>query len=441
MKYLIKTLGCKVNQVDSIYLAETLERSGWTRAAQGEPAQICIINTCTVTARTDTQCRQLIRRTVRENPGAKVMVTGCYAEVAPDAVRAIPGVDRVLGNREKRRPREILGGHLASDNGTALPGGAAGVVSPHGSWDLGREDPGLIHGSGGRSRAFVRVQDGCNAFCAYCIVPYARGRLRSEDPDRVVRQVRMLVEKGFLEIVLSGIHLGAYGVDRDGSLGLTRLLRRLVRIQGDFRLRLSSVEPGEVDDELILLAVEEEKVCNHLHIPLQSGDDRILKQMRRPYTTGEFSELVFRLRDKDAKMAIGTDLIVGLPGETDDSFARTCEWISSLPLTHFHIFPYSSRPGTEAASMERQVSPRARKERAARLRDLCEGMKSGFLARMIGNRLKAVPVSDRKGSGGPLNLVTDNYLQGRILDAAAYPLGIFPVKVAGISDDKVLVTI
>ncbi len=426
MQYTIKTLGCKVNQVDSTCLAETLEELGLTRAPEGERADFCVVNTCTVTAKTDTQCRQMIRRAVRENPGAQVVVTGCFAEIDPDAVRSISGVDLVLRNTEKRHAREILAGELQT--------GKLVRQFKEESLENGKS---LVRSRGERARAFVRIQEGCESFCAYCIVPYARGPVRSESEEWIMDQVRALVEKGFAEIVLTGIHLGAYGLDRSEVHGLSKLLRRLVRIEGDFRIRLSSIEPTEVDAELVDLVTGEEKVCNHLHIPLQSGDREILKRMKRPYTTEEFSELVFRLRDKDPEMGIGTDLIAGLPGETDDSFERSCEWIAGLPLTHFHVFPYSPRPGTEAASMDGQVSAVVKKERAARLRAVCGQIKRVFLRRMSGKVLKAVQTSDTSVS--PLNVLTDNYLEGSLLKLAQPLSGIFSVKVSGINDDKLII--
>lgn len=427
MHYTIKTLGCKVNQVDSIYLAEILEKMGLTRASEGEQADLCVVNTCTVTAKTDTQCRQMIRRIVRENPGARVVVTGCFAEIAPDTVRSISGVDLLLRNRDKQRAREILTSDLQK-NGVSLQVRKKPL----------EVDRRIAQGAGGgRSRAFVRIQEGCESFCAYCIVPYARGPLRSEDEVLVVEQVRTLAGKGFAEIVLTGIHLGAYGLDRNEVHGLTKLLRRLIEIRGDFRIRLSSMEPTEVDTELIDLVTGEEKICNHLHIPLQSGDREILKRMKRPYTTEEFSELVFSLRDKDPEMAIGTDLIVGLPGETDDSFERSCEWINGLPLTHFHVFPYSPRPGTEAATMEGQVNASVKKERAARLRSLCRHIRRGFLQQMAGKTLRAVAISDSRSA--PLNVLTGNYLEGSLPELIKPVSGIFSIKVLGISDDKLVI--
>ncbi|OIP63794.1 MAG: tRNA (N(6)-L-threonylcarbamoyladenosine(37)-C(2))-methylthiotransferase MtaB [Nitrospirae bacterium CG_4_9_14_3_um_filter_53_35] len=457
MRYTIQTLGCKVNQVDSIFVAEALDGLGLQKAALGEPADLCIVNTCTVTARSDTQCRQMIRKAVRENPGARVVVTGCYAEMDPNAVRAIPGVTMVVGSRDKRRIPEMLAGNLNADkvgleeeNGPRRPEDLSAACLRDGrqvtpaqtGGQRGRESSEsqrLIQGAGGRSRAFVMVQDGCRAFCAYCIVPQARGPFKSVDAEQVENQVRALIEKGFPEIVLTGIHLGAYGVDRHERRGLQRLILRLIRIPGDFRIRLSSIEPAEVDDELIHLITGEEKLCNHLHIPVQSGDDAILRRMRRPYTTDAFFDLVFRLRARDPEMGIGTDLIVGLPGETGGSFERTCRWIASLPLTHFHIFPYSQRPGTEAYAMDGQVDQAAKKERAARLREICRAMQVKFLSGMKGKTLRAVPTSKPGPANKTLSVLTGNYLSGRLMDPYDLPSGIFSVKVSGISDDKLLV--
>ncbi len=439
MRYTIHTLGCKVNQVDSVFVAETLEGLGLKEAAKGEPADLCIVNTCTVTARSDTQCRQVIRKMVRENPEARVVVTGCYAEMDPNAVRSIPGVSMVIGNRDKRRIREILVGSLRICQ-RGFEKGEIPIRSAEKDPVCDEADgPELIQGAGGRSRAFVMVQDGCQAFCAYCIVPHARGPLKSVDQEQSVDQVRALIEKGFSEIVLSGIHLGAYGADRHERQGLQRLLRRLVRIPGDFRIRLSSIEPAEVDDELMDLVTGEEKLCNHFHIPLQSGDNEILRRMRRPYTREAFSELVFRLRDRDPEMGIGTDLIVGLPGETDGSFELACQWIAGLPLTHFHIFPYSQRRGTEAYAMEGQVDHADKKERAARLREICRAMQVKFLNGMKGKTLRAVLTSKPEPSKKALSVLTSNYLSGRLMDMGEPPSGIFSVKVSGISDDKLWV--
>jgi threonylcarbamoyladenosine tRNA methylthiotransferase MtaB len=263
--------------------------------------------------------------------------------------------------------------------------------------------------------------------------------VKSEDPEQVVKQVRMFKDLGFPEIVLSGIHLGAYGLDRHEKQGLVNLLRRLIRIPGEFRIRLSSIEPMEVCGELIDLVTEEEKICNHLHIPLQSGDDSILRRMRRPYTTEQFAELVLTLREREPLMGIGTDLIVGLPGETDESFDKTCEYLDSLPLTHFHIFPYSIRPGTEAASMEGQVESAVKKDRSAQLRGRCQNKKEKFIRQMPGTMLQAVPISRPDSPDRSCKVLTSNYLEGIMTCTSGDCGGIISVKVIGVSEDKLLV--
>ncbi len=440
MRYSIKTFGCKVNQFDSVRLAETLEGFGLTRAGKGEAADVCVINTCTVTARSDTQCRQMIRRMVRENPGAYVVVTGCYAETSPELLRAIEGVDRVMGNREKVKAREILIGDLEKEKNRER-NGIPEADNPAGqSLDCGNPRTPPVHGAGDRSRAFLTVQDGCDAFCAYCIVPYARGGPKSVDPDQVCRQVRYLVERGFPEIVLSGIHLGAYGVDFHEKQGLSRLLRRLIRIPGGFRIRISSVEPIEVGEDLVDLVIGEEKICDHFHIPLQSGENRILRRMGRPYTREDYADLVFSIRERSPVAAIGTDLIAGFPGETKDSFEEALEWISGLPLTHFHIFPYSERPGTRAASMDGQVKPSERKERAARLRKICADKKRRFLREMTGRILEGVQISQKPSLGEGVKVLTGNYLEGHLRDPEETASGIFPVRVLRVRDETLLLT-
>jgi threonylcarbamoyladenosine tRNA methylthiotransferase MtaB len=435
MRYTIKTLGCKVNQIDSAELAGVLEDLGFVRAHEGEPAEVCVLNTCSVTGRTETECRQMIRRLIRENPGARIVVTGCYAETAPDVVGAEPGVDRVMSNSAKRRARSLLRKEFNLPKETASPEDS---FRPADCEVFPSVQP-LLQGTGNRSRAFIRVQDGCEAFCSYCIVPLARGPYRSEDPDRIIRQVEAFVRQGYPEIVLSGIHLGAYGVDRQERGGLSRLLERLVRISGNFRIRLSSLEPMEVDEELIELLSAEEKICNSLHIPLQSGDDPILERMKRPYTTAKFADLVLRLRQRDPTMAIGTDLIAGFPGETERSFERTVHFLSDLPLTHFHVFPYSVRPGTEAASFEAQVGPMVKKGRCRRLRELGKKKNRQFLQKMVGRSVKVVPIGRAGSADLSLRVLTGNYLPGRLVGSSNIVTGIFVVKVLDVSNDMLLV--
>ena len=415
MRYRIETLGCKVNQVDSWEMARALEARGWRRAGEGEAADLCIVNTCTVTARSDVQCRQVIRRCVRRDPGARVVVTGCYAEAQARAVGAIPGVAAVLSNRDKPRAAEIL-------TGTAAAASPPPAAPPP-----------------GRSRGFVRVQDGCDAGCTYCIVPRVRGRPRSVPLERAVAEVEALVRGGTAEVVLTGIHLGAYGADRGEEHGLARLLQRLVEIPGTFRIRLSSVEPREVGPDLVSLVASEEKVCNHLHVPLQSADDRILARMGRPYTVGFYAALVERLRAADPGMALGTDLIAGFPGEGRRAFERAVERIAALPLTHFHVFPFSPRPGTPAASMHGGVDPPEIRERAALLRDLGRSKNLAFARSQVGRAGTAVLVAGRGRGGEGAEVLTANYLRGRLRPGSRPGRGVFPVKILEVRDDKVVV--
>ncbi|NOY53295.1 MAG: tRNA (N(6)-L-threonylcarbamoyladenosine(37)-C(2))-methylthiotransferase MtaB [Deltaproteobacteria bacterium] len=425
MRYLIKTLGCKVNQIESAQLAENLEREGYCPASEGEKADLCILNTCTVTARTDAECRRVIRRLVRENPGARIVVTGCYAETDPEAIKAVPGIDRVVGKGRNGGLSEILidaSLRAEREEKVSVPRPSA-----------------LLERFGNRSRAFVKIQDGCEAFCSYCIVPYARGRYRSEDPEQVIRQVETFVQNGYPEIVLSGIHLGAYGVDRREPGGLSKLLARLIRIPGDFRIRLSSLEPMEVDDALIDLVTGEEKVCNHLHIPLQCGDDAILARMKRPYRTERYADLVLRLRERDPAMAIGTDLIAGFPGEDDASFERSFQFLETLPLTHFHVFPYSVRSGTVAADLNGGVPGDVKKERCQFLRELGCAKNRRFRERMVGRTLQAVATGTAISRKSAPVFLTNNYLKVLLPHPQkSLPL-IFSVKVLQVSDDMLLV--
>ncbi len=440
MRYLIKTLGCKVNRIESEQLSEALDAQGYRPAAKGETADLCILNTCSVTARTDTECRRMIRRLIRENPEARIMVTGCYAETDPEAVRAVPGVERVVGNREKGRIHEILAGD-AGIPGMVQSRKDISCPAEDGEGSSGSGTAELLERFGDRSRAFVKVQDGCEAFCSYCIVPLARGPYRSEDPERVVRQVEIFVRKGYSEIVLSGIHLGAYGADRRETGGVSKLLARLIRIPGDFRIRLSSLEPMEVDDSLVDMVTGEEKVCNHLHIPLQCGDDAILERMKRPYRTEQYADLVFRLRDLDPTLAIGTDVIAGFPGEDDAAFERSLQFLATLPLTHFHVFPYSVRPGTEAAGLDGAVPGKVKKERCRLLRELGSSKNRHFRKRMVGRILKAVSIGTTEYRGGALTLLTNNYLKASLHNPPKSLFPVFPVKVSGLSDDMLLVKV
>jgi len=394
------TLGCKVNQCDSAGMAQRLEQLGHTLVSFDAEADVCIINTCTVTARTDFQSRQLIRRAARRNPSAPVIVTGCYAQVAPEILKALPNVRLVAGNVEKELIPELAG---------QLNGGPPEVRVR----DIGRAR--RFSGLGadrfpGRTRAFLKIQDGCNARCSYCIVPSARGPSRSMPPGDVLERVAALAGSGCREIVLTGVHLGAWGADLAPAPGLPHLLRRIEEAGTVGRLRLSSIEPLEVTGELIACLRESRVLCPHLHIPLQSGDDRVLCAMGRHYDGRFFRDLVHRLIDEIPGVAVGVDVMAGFPGEGEREFESTLELLRGLPVAYLHVFPYSERPGTKAAAMPGKVEEPLRARRAAALRALGLAKREDFAKRAVGSRQTVLVEGSRDRKTGRLKGFTGNYV-------------------------------
>lgn len=391
----LATLGCKTNQFESAALEEQLGAAGWTIVPFDNGAELVIVNTCTVTAATDSQSRNLIRRARRLNPECRVVVTGCYAQIDPTALRTLPGVALVLGNAEKQDLLRLLG--------------EEGIEKVHVSdlHKVGGRVPTLT-AFAERSRAFVQIQNGCNAFCSYCIIPFARGPSRSVPPELVLEQVRQLVASGYPEVVLTGIHIGGYGLDLERPTNLTTLVKLLLSSTSIHRLRLGSIEPTEIPDELIELLQSSSVLCPHLHIPLQAGDDQVLVRMNRHYDTAFFHALIEKLAARIPDLAIGLDLIAGFPGESGEEFANTLALIESLPVTHLHVFPYSKRTGTPAALMADQVPPEVIKERAAQLRALGESKQGIFTRRFIGRELEVVV--EGGGKGGFLRGISGNYL-------------------------------
>jgi threonylcarbamoyladenosine tRNA methylthiotransferase MtaB len=381
-------------------MEERLHGAGYRVVPFEEGADLVIVNTCTVTAATDAQSRNLIRRARRLNDSCRVVVTGCYAQVDPQALLAIPGVSLVLGNEEKRDLLDLL------EKGESAP---TAKVS-----DIRRREEAAVmplSSFAERSRAFVQIQNGCDAFCSYCIIPYARGRSRSVRPDEVVAQVRELVASGYPEIVLTGIHIGGYGADLAPPLTLVELVRRLTAETGVQRLRLGSIEPTEISDSLIETVATSPALCPHFHIPLQAGDDQVLARMNRHYTTDFFAGLVRRIRERLPEAAIGLDVITGFPGESEEEFANTCRLIEALPVTHLHVFPFSRRPGTPAATMPGQLPGDVVKARAAVLRSLGEAKLRAFSAGFVGRTLEVVVEAGR--SKGLCRGVSRNYLTVR----------------------------
>jgi threonylcarbamoyladenosine tRNA methylthiotransferase MtaB len=361
------TLGCKVNQYETQYVKEMLEAAGWVEAAAGEPAGLCVVNTCTVTHEGDAKGRQLIRRLHHEHPGAALVVMGCYATRDPDTVAKLPGVTHVIADK----------GRLVEE------------LAPYGV----TEAPPGISRFDEHQRAFVKVQDGCLLHCSYCIIPTVRPVLRSRPVAEIEAEVRRLVEAGYPEVVLTGIHLGHYGIDLSKGLPRSRwqrlwhLLEGLCELPGDFRIRLSSLEAAEVRDDLVSVLARQPRICPHLHLCLQSGSDRILTRMKRRYTVAGFLERVRRIQAALDRPAFTTDVIVGFPGETDADFEATCRVVREVGFSRVHVFSYSPREGTPAAQLRETVPPPVVAERRRRLREIERETTQEYHASLIGRTL------------------------------------------------------
>lgn len=402
-KFTITTLGCKVNQYESDALAAHFRADGWTPAQAGENADLCIVNTCTVTRKASMQSRQAIRHAVKTNPRARIVATGCYAQTEPAALAEIAGVEYVVGHSDKHRIPDILA--EKNGDGTADP-----IVIRH---DLSRERRFArfdCPAKGRRTRAFLKVQDGCDTFCTYCIVPYSRGRSRSMPPADVLDHIIRLKAAGFREAVLTGIHLGCYGLDLEPRTGLAELLDRIQSAGPIDRVRLSSIEPHEITDEIIDLTAASKQFCHHFHIPLQSGADAILEKMHRPYTADFFRRLVLKIHAAVPNAAIGVDTLIGFPGETERLFEQTCDLIKTLPVTYLHVFPFSPRKGTPAAGYPEQVPTALVKERCRRMRELGMLKKNAFYERHIGQVTDVLIEGTRDKTTGRLKGTTGNYL-------------------------------
>ncbi len=390
----ISTLGCKTNQFESAAMTEQLKNAGYRIVAFNEPSDFYIINSCTVTARTDAETRRLIRRARRLNPESRIIATGCYAQVAPGELEKMPEIDCVLGNQEKLSISSLLesSGHSVSDI-SKIPDA----------------EPLKLTSFAEHTRAFLQIQNGCNSFCSYCIVPYARGRSRSVITDDILQGMHDLAANGFKEIVLTGIHLGAYGLDLPSPTTLTALVRRIEAEYIVPRLRIGSVEPNEVSEEFLNLMATSRSICHHAHLPLQSGSNSVLSRMGRPYTSGLFRDLIAQISAAMPDAFIGADVIAGFPGESEAEFEETVHLLEELPFSDLHVFPYSSRPGTKAAGMPGHVPDRIVTERAARLRGIAAEKKSAFLQRFAGKEL-TVLVQGFNDKTGVCRGLTRNYI-------------------------------
>jgi threonylcarbamoyladenosine tRNA methylthiotransferase MtaB len=382
MKYAVVTFGCRVNQADSIGFEEEFLAAG-AEPSSPERADIVIVNTCSVTATADQGARQTIRRVARENPAARIVVTGCYATRSPEEVAALPNVVRVVANDEKPRLIPLLAVSSVADDG---PCGA-----------------GIEPGVAGRTAYTLRVQTGCDEPCAYCIIPSTRGASRSVPLDILQREIDRVSAAGFKEIALTGVHLGSYGRDLSPATSLVDLLRAIAA--RDLLFRISSLEPMDCSDEIIDLVAASDCFAPHFHLPLQHASDRVLAAMRRPYTIEHYARVVDRIRARMANASIGSDIIVGFPGETDEDFAQLASYLERSPLSHIHVFPYSDRPGTAASALPDKVHGAIVRDRARRIRDIGATLSQRFRAAQLGTLHRALTIDD-----GSI-VVTGNYLK------------------------------
>ena len=402
-KFKITTLGCKVNQAESESIAQDLIASDWFAVQGEEAADVHIVNTCTVTQKESMQSRQAVRQAVRSNPHARIVVTGCYAETSPDDIKTIEGVTDIIGQGEKQTINSLICG---DHHRTA-------ALSVSGCGDIGKKrefELMPIAVTAPRTRPFLKIQDGCDAFCTYCIVPYARGRSRSMPLKNVLRSISQLAEAGYHEVVLTGIHLGAYGRDLSPADNLAVLLGRIRDSALIDRVRLSSIEPLELTDEIIRRVAESDIFCRHFHIPLQSGDDGILKKMGRPYTREAFSGLVSRIHELMPDAAIGADTLIGFPGESEKAFAQTHALIENLPISYLHVFPFSVRPGTPAAELTDNIPNEIIKDRCEQMRRMGQDKRMNFYRQFVGETMPVLIETKRDGSTGLLKGISSNYL-------------------------------
>ncbi|RUM34394.1 MAG: tRNA (N(6)-L-threonylcarbamoyladenosine(37)-C(2))-methylthiotransferase MtaB [Desulfobulbus sp.] len=428
-KVAVATLGCKVNQFESASFITGFKEQGCVIVPATEKADIFVINTCTVTGRAGQQSRQLIRKIMRKNPEARLVVTGCYAQMAAEEL-----LDIVVDN-----PLAIIGNgnkHLLVK--TALADKQPDMVMLTGRISAKKEIcPLPVQRFSGRTRAYMRIQDGCNNFCTYCIVPHTRGRSRSLPLEQVLEQMRIFAQQGYLEVIITGINVGKYGLDLNEGESIYSLLERLCRDFPSIRIRLSSVEPTEVDERLLDIMTRNANFMPHLHIPLQSGDDGVLARMNRRYTTETFVRAVQKISCALPHCAIGCDILGGFPGEDDSAATHTFKLLEGLPISYLHVFPYSKRPGTLAAQYKNQVTGPVKDQRVARLRKLDQEKKHQFYTRHLATE-QTILVERVHQKTGLLQGFSENYIPVRCEGAADLVRTLVRVRITEVTDSAVL---
>jgi len=440
--FYVHNFGCRATQADGAALERDLVARGLERAASPRHAEVVVLNTCTVTAEADRDVRAAIRRVHRENPGCRILVTGCYAQRAPHELEGLPGVAWVVGNSHKHRVGEILGdchperAAFASE-GSLFPAKAlastyVGDIFAHTELMAAPVFDGLGYD---KTRPNLKVQDGCNNRCSFCIIPFVRGQSRSLRRDDVLREMNALIAAGFREVVVSGINLGRWGHDLEPASRFEDLVRTILAHTGVERLRLSSIEPMDWTDELIELVAGSPRIAKHAHVPLQTGSDRVLRRMHRKYRPWHYEDRIRRIRAAMPVAAIGADVMVGFPGETEGEFEENRQFIASLPFTYLHVFTYSARPGTPAAGLQDQLPVEIKRERNRKLRELAAEKKKEFMRSLVGQTVSTITLSVLEE--GRTETLTDNY-QKLWLEGERPSNQILPVRVERFVDDALL---
>ncbi len=417
--FLVENFGCRATQADGAAVERELLERGWERSGSAAGANVIVVNTCTVTAEADRQARQAIRKMAKENPGCRIYVTGCYAQRAPEELARLPGVVWVIGNSHKREiPRVVSEDYACVDvplerlnrsSPLSLEQGPAKILTGN-IFESGELLAAPVFGGElERTRPTLKIQDGCNLRCAYCVIPFVRGRSRSLPPDNVLAEICKLVVGGYKEIVLSGINLGSYGQDLQPKVKWIALLRRILAETELPRLRLSSVEPLDVTPEFVEMVAQEPRIARHFHVPLQSGSDRILRQMHRWYKMADYARRIESIREQIPEAGIGADVIAGFPGEAEEDHRTTLRWIERLPFTYLHVFSYSPRPGTTAFDLPDKVPPAIIKQRNAELRALAAEKAARFRASQVGREMTVLTLHQHEEGTTPA--ISDNYLR------------------------------
>ncbi len=405
MKVSILTLGCKVNQYESTVIEGNLIKNGHNIVSLSENPDYCVINTCAVTAKSEYQSYQLIRKAIKA--GAKVIVTGCYTHIMPNEVKSIKGIDYIIDNFNKYNIIKLLSNNNLS----------------------------YTYNFSFRARPYVKIQDGCNHHCTYCIIPFVRGRSRSTNVSEIITQINSFTTNGYSEIVLTGIHLGLFGYDLVPKTNLASLIKKILKETSIKRIRLSSLEVKEIDEELIEV-LQEDRICKHLHIPLQSGDNKILKFMNRKYTTKDYINVVDKISNKISNIAIGTDIIVGFPGEGEKEFLNSKNLLEYLPISYIHIFPFSPRPWTKASKMKNNISSSIKRERINILKDLNIKKKEIYLKSQL-NRIVDV-VIEKQAVEGMLIGTSSNYLKVKLPSNKYLLKSLINVRISGLENDMLI---